>query len=274
MKKFIWTVYLCAFVGILNAQNYNIANVTKAIEDMSKDPSYPREYLTKLEAFKKNNADPAAFDAFAREALLANPLLKKHKDWVYIKRPLGAENKALPFNWQGNSSLNKLCHNNTKTYPNSAKSFKDELWTIDITKPEKTEYFFKPEGTYGITDVDVKWEGDKLLYSSVNAKNNWQIYELDLKTKKTRLLTVEKYDEVDNSDGVYLPDGNMIYMSTACYAAVPCVRGSDHVANLYKLNPNLTDENARDDSIRQLSFDQENSWSPTVMNDGRLMFTR
>ena len=49
--------------------------------------------------------------------------------------------------------------------------------------------------------------------------------------------------DVHHYDACYLPDGGIIFSSTASMAAVPCVNGSTRVANFYRLNP--------DGSIRQ-----------------------
>jgi len=50
-------------------------------------------------------------------------------------------------------------------------------------------------------------------------------------------------------------------------AAVPCVNGSSRTSNLYLMNPDGT-------SIRQLCFDQEHNWCPTVLPNGRIMYLR
>ena len=73
--------------------------------------------------------------------------------------------------------------------------------------------------------------------------------------------------DVDNYDACYLPDERIIYDSTACFQGVPCVGGGNQVANLHVMNPDGT-------GIRRLCFDQDHDWCPTVMNDGRVMFTR
>ncbi|MFI3290791.1 MAG: SUMF1/EgtB/PvdO family nonheme iron enzyme [Opitutales bacterium] len=271
-KRIVTGIAMLLFAGVAMAQNYNIDNVSKAIADMSKDPSYPKEYAQKLEAFKAkgklSQADQAEFDAFAREALLKNPLLQENKNWIYIKRSTKTPSKGLPANWQNNSSLN----NRNKNFANQVD---DEIIAFDITNPIEATPLFKPTNSAGVTDIDIDWDASKLMYSSISKKNNtWQVYELDLNTKETRILTPEKYTGVDNFDSVYLPDGNVIYTSTACYAGVPCVSGADYISNIYKLDPTKKTADDLEDSIRQLSFDQETSWSPTVMHDGRVMYTR
>jgi hypothetical protein len=73
--------------------------------------------------------------------------------------------------------------------------------------------------------------------------------------------------DVDNYDACYLPDGNIVFNSTATYTGVPCVGGSSHVANLHRFEPATG-------NILRLTFDQEHNWNPTVLPDGRVMYLR
>ncbi|MDP6547282.1 MAG: formylglycine-generating enzyme family protein, partial [Phycisphaerae bacterium] len=84
--------------------------------------------------------------------------------------------------------------------------------------------------------------------------------------KDLRQVTKSEPD-VDNYDACYLPDGQIVFASTACFQGVPCVGGGNQVANLYRMN-------ADGEAVRQLCFDQDHDWCPTVANDGRVMFTR
>jgi formylglycine-generating enzyme required for sulfatase activity len=48
---------------------------------------------------------------------------------------------------------------------------------------------------------------------------------------------------------------------------VPCVTGSSHVANLFRLD-------TRSGKIRQLTFEQDHDWCPTLLNNGRVLYLR
>ncbi len=82
-----------------------------------------------------------------------------------------------------------------------------------------------------------------------------------------RLVTSDKQPDVHNFDACYLPDGRVLYCSTACFQGVPCVSGGDKVSLLYLLDRETS-------VVRQLTFDQDHSWDPTVMPDGRVVYTR
>jgi len=98
-------------------------------------------------------------------------------------------------------------------------------------------------------------------------QNTWQVWELPTAGGEPRLVTSDKQPDVHNFDACYLPDGRVLYCSTACFQGVPCVSGGDKVSLLYLLDRETS-------VVRQLTFDQDHSWDPTVMPDGRVVYTR
>ena len=82
-----------------------------------------------------------------------------------------------------------------------------------------------------------------------------------------RQVTPGDEPDVDNYDPCYLPDGRIMFCSTRCFHGVPCVGGGNTVANLFRMNADGTD-------IRQLCFDQDHDWCPTVLNNGRVLYSR
>lgn len=275
---------------------YDVGNVRAAMEDIKK--SYPEydadgslfselkkwesEYgelkqkmLSQVEIGGDLAARAAEFKAFADRALLANPLLKKYPKWVYVKRLPGSSRLGFPQNWQGNSTLAcKPWVSNDKRDKKTVESFKDELWTFDMSNPRESRLLFKPESGNIICDLDVSYDASKVLYSTFDDKMHFQLAELDIASGKVRQITPSINPDIDNYDGIYLPDGRIVYCSTACYVGVPCVGGIDYVANLYSLDPSAGDEKAVDDSIRQLTFEQDADWMPTMLENGRIMYTR
>ena len=81
------------------------------------------------------------------------------------------------------------------------------------------------------------------------------------------VVTPEDHADIDNYNGIYLPDGRIIYSSTSSFVGVPCVGGRDTVANLHLLNADRR-------NVRRLCFEQDNDWYPTMMADGRVMYLR
>jgi len=77
--------------------------------------------------------------------------------------------------------------------------------------------------------------------------------------------------DVDNYDPVYLPDGRIIFASTRCFHGVPCVGGGNQVANLFLFDP---EGDPKGEKIRQITFEQDHDWCPTLLHNGRVMYTR
>ena len=100
-----------------------------------------------------------------------------------------------------------------------------------------------------------------------NANGRWQVYELGVDGRGLRQVSSDDPADVDNYDACYLPDGRIIFCSTRCFQGVPCVGGSDKVANLFIMDADGT-------NVRQLTFDQDHDWCPTVLNNGRVLYTR
>lgn len=190
--------------------------------------------------------------ALRREALLANPLLKIDR-LLAVRRGDKSPALGLPRNWQSNSCLPK-------------KGYDDEIAVLALGDPEgPLTTLYRPGGKF-VGDVDLHFSGEKMLFSMVGSNDRWQIFEIRADGTGLRQLTGEQPD-VDSYDACYLPNGKILFTSTACFVGVPCVYGSSHVANLYEMD-------ADGKNIRQLCFDQEHDWCPTVLNNGRVLYSR
>jgi formylglycine-generating enzyme required for sulfatase activity len=196
------------------------------------------------------------FAGLRSDALLANPLLKFDRLLV-IER--GAGNLGMPVNWDSNTGL-------------GTSGFDNRLCVLSPVRPEGTlATLYQPGGGRFVGDVDLHFSADRLIFSMPGSNGRWQVHELAIGGPKDgpagpRELTLIAEPDVDNYDACYLPDGRLIFASTACYVGVPCVYGASHVTNLYLLE--------RDGSIRQLTVDQDHNWCPTVLADGRVLYLR
>lgn len=227
------------------------------------------DYLRRLDALAKarrqldgtaDDGAPAArkkidaeLVALQGEALLANPLLKIER-LLLVKRHNRAPSLGLPRNWQSNSSLPK-------------HGFDDEIVVLSPVLPDgRIETLFKPAAGRFVGDVDLNFDGKKLLFSMLGDNGRWQVFEMGADGSGPRQLTGQEPD-VDSYDGCYLPSGDVLFTSTACFTGVPCVYGSSHVANLFRMD-------ADGGNIRRLTVDQEHDWCPTVLNNGRVLYAR
>ncbi|HPP54855.1 MAG TPA: hypothetical protein PK777_18005, partial [Thermoguttaceae bacterium] len=147
--------------------------------------------------------------------------------------------------------------------------FDDAIAVIEPIRGESNRLtiLYKPERDVFVGDIDLHFDADRMLFSSLDAQGRWEIFEIRTDGTGLRQVTPGGREEVDNYDACYLPDDRIVFGSTAPIQAVPCVNGFHRVANLYIMNPDGS-------GIRQLCFDQEHTWCPTVLPNGRLLYLR
>ncbi|NQT86643.1 SUMF1/EgtB/PvdO family nonheme iron enzyme, partial [bacterium] len=162
---------------------------------------------------------------------------------------------GLPVNFQGNGVLRQVPIDN-------------EIAVVSRLRPGgRLATLFRPEKPGYVGDVKLHFDGDRMLFSSIGSHDRFQIFEIGVDGKGLRQLTRGEEDDVDNYDACYLADGRILFGSSACFQSVPCQRRYDEVANLFVMN--------RDGSgVRRLCFDQDHNFYPTMMNDGRVLYTR
>ncbi|MBI9018935.1 MAG: hypothetical protein JEZ07_16915 [Phycisphaerae bacterium] len=116
-----------------------------------------------------------------------------------------------------------------------------------------------------IRDPDVSADGQRILFSwkKSDLQDDYHLYEYNVPTGQTRQLT----DGLGFADyeGIYLPNGDIIFNSTRCVQIVDC--WWTEVSNLY-----TCDKDGK--FLRRLSFDQVHTNFPTVMDDGKVIYTR
>ncbi len=187
-----------------------------------------------------------------RETLLANPLLDFER-LLLIRRK--TNNLGLPANWQSNSSLAKTGYDN-------------ELAVLSLRGDERPlSTLYRPDGGKFVGDVDLHFDAGRMLFSSIGTDDRWHLFEIEADGAGLRQVTPADQPDVDYYDACYLPDEDIMFCSTANFVGVPCVYGSSHVAMLYRMHPDGT-------GIRQLAFEQDHDWCPTVLSNGRVLYSR
>ncbi len=229
---------------------------------------YPRgdEFLARIDRLEaehkelagEGGGDKKKLAELRREALLANPLVDFDKMLV-VKRSASSPKLGLVSNWQSNACLPR-------------KGYDDEIATLSGFKGATEDAaelatLYKPEGRVFVGDVDLHWDADRMLFSMPGANGRWQVHEMRADGSGLRELPLIGESDVDNYDACYLPDGRVLFTSTAPFVGVPCVKGGSHVSNIY-----IFDEKA--ESIRRLTFEQDHDWCPTVMPNGRVLYLR
>jgi len=246
-----------------------IISLRRAIEDIEKDhgKAYEGEkFLAELhtvegvsDATQKNTA----LDQLQKRALLANPALD-FDNILLVRRHLGIN--------RDRTSMGKnigMPGGNFSSMWNSNRNLFSEIAIIQSFKnsPSFQPIFQTPKKQL-ISDMDLHFSGDKVMFSSPNAQGAYRLFEVGTDGKNLKQITPDSDGkDVDHFDSCYLPDGDIIFTSTATFCGMPCIDGKPRMSSIYRYTPST-------EKIRQLSFDQDSSWCPTVHNDGRVLYLR
>jgi formylglycine-generating enzyme required for sulfatase activity len=244
--------------------------VRLAIEDlMQRFPQrYPRgaEYLARLEEIEKMPAGVQFTEALTelrRKALLDNPLIDfdqilfiRRKEDMEAKRGLAkAQKLGLPRNWLNNSSVRP-------------RGWDSRIAVLEGfgTESSRLRTLHEPPDGALVSHLQLHWDADKFLFSSIDEDDVWHVFEMDLASRDIRRVTPLDLGG-DSFDACYLPDQRIVFNCTAIQQVVPCTNADKAIANLFLMNADGT-------GVRRLCFDQDQDYHPTVTESGTVLFTR
>jgi len=157
--------------------------------------------------------------------------------------------------------VNHMCNSGIAT-----RGYDNELAIFSPVRPGgKLRTLFRPSGNRFVGEMDLHFDADRLLFT-MPVGTSWQVHEMRLDGTAPRQVS-RAIPDVDNFDACYLPDGRIVFGSTAAFTAVPCWHGKQRACCLYLMN-------ADGSGVRQLCFDQDNDLYPSVLADGRIIFSR
>ena len=220
-------------------------------------PRYPlgRRYAERLDAIETEHrrgerSVAREFDRLRREALLANPLVDFDR-LLLLKRKAGQH--GLPTNHQCNTCLKQSGYDN-------------EIAVLTGVKDRSSlTALFRPEGGMYVGELDLHFDADRLLFTMPNGRT-WEIHEIGTSGGPVRQISKQQ-EGVDNFDACYLPDGRIVFASTASFTGVPCWHGRQRACSLYAMNGDGT-------GVRQLCFDQDLDLHPAVLPSGQVVYSR
>lgn len=150
-------------------------------------------------------------------------------------------------------------------------------------------------GIGDVRDVESSYDGKKLIFSlriddpDDNGDNNnkWTIYEYDFSTDTAVAIIPQGADAGDDIGPYYLPDGRIVFSSNRQHNSSSVnLDESSKVSGISKSKYSSLDENrgvkalnlhvmdADGNNINQISNNQSHDLDPTVLSDGRILFSR
>ncbi|MCU0875876.1 MAG: SUMF1/EgtB/PvdO family nonheme iron enzyme, partial [Pirellulaceae bacterium] len=248
----------------------------RSLAEIEADVAEARGSTSQPAALERWAAAVLRFESLRTEALLANPLVDFDR-LVLVKRADAGQKtprprvrgeagnfvgndtigflNGLPINFQGNGYLREI-------------AFDNEIAVLSPVQPGgQLTTLYRPDKPVFVGDLKLHFDADRLLFSSVGSHDRWQIFEVGVNGQGLRQVTRGEEPDVDNYDSCYLPDERILFASSACFQSVPCERRCDEVANFCVMN-------ADGSAVRRLCFDQDHNFYPSIMADGRILYTR
>jgi len=170
------------------------------------------------------------------------------------------------------------------------------ICVLDLKEGTVKELF--PGMQDGLFDrFDLSFDGKKIVFGYQKPEpEGMRLYESDITGKNPRQLTFPPEDEAeriaryciqprenlakdfsgyatgyghwtDDMHPCYLPDGRIVFVSTRSERGVLCGNHTLSINTLYRINPDGS-------ALHQLSQGALHEYAPSIMNDGRIIYTR
>lgn len=162
--------------------------------------------------------------------------------------------------WYAN--IGYYCDNeNAKAYAGNGQPDAGQLLRLDPATGQVTVLFEAPGGS--VRDPQVHYDGDRVLFSHRPPGTDfYHLYEIRIDGTGLRQITDGPFDDYEPT---YLPDGDLVFVSTRCRRWVNC--WMTQVGVMYRCD-------ARGGNLRDISGNTEHDNTPWPLPDGRLLYTR
>ena len=223
------------------------------------DRSEAARRLAELDRLLAQPDGKPKWERFYREYLAAYQL----KSRAALKNPL--------LNFPGLLMAKRLTYNTSHiytTYYDGSDRYKQGsgIFTLSPVRPDghvtNLTAALSSEAIY--RDGDLSFDARKVLFSyKPNRPTPCRIYEVGIDGQGLRQITDSLYDDVDPR---YLPNGQILFVSTRCRRVTLC-HNAFTVSVLHTMNADGT-------GIRCISPNPVHDFKPSVMPDGQITFTR
>ncbi len=251
-------------LAVLSSPGALVRSIRHILKQKPREYKNGRAYLKRAQEFEQRM--PEILESLAAGQPEAVKAMDEYGQLKYAA--LVAENPYLDFdeilvvltdkiarksNWLGTHTMNPRGH-------------KSRIARVNLKTGQVTDVYEPEDGAF-VGELDLHFDAEKVLFSSADENNMYQVMEVGIDGGRPRKVSTIQGEHVHNYGGIYLPNETIVFSSTAPMIGVPCIGGSRSVPNLYVMGLNGED-------TRQLTFEQDADWYPTVLADGKIMYLR
>lgn len=150
---------------------------------------------------------------------------------------------------------------NQKAYAGNGNPDAGQLRRLNL-RTGAADVLFDAQGG-SVRDPQVHYDGERILFSYRRAQTDfYHLYEINRDGTGLRQITDGPFDDIE---AAYLPDGDIVFISTRCRRWVNC--WMTQVGTIHRCGPDGR-------NIRPISANTEHDNTPWVLPDGRILYTR
>lgn len=216
--------------------------------------------LAKLNELERSltKLKPDQNDAIARELFLA---VRRVKRDITFKNPLLDFSQILLVESPPYSGKHESAHRNGYYYGNNSGG---RLMVLDGLRPDALERdLIPPDGGF-LMRMDLSADARRVVFSMrPQGEQSFHLYEVGIDGKGQRQLTSSPYDDMDP---IYLPGGQILFSTSRGNSYVRCLPPSASTV--------LARCDADGKNVYIISRNNEPDYTPALMPDGRVLYTR
>jgi len=234
------------------------ALVMRALSELGEDARHEHAEWEALRRALVPGADPRWSRLYKqacqkRRALRLRNLTKESARIVFVKR------RTIRPSFFAYTEGQSDAQNERHFLPGSA------LCLIEVRGASTTVRTLLEDASGVLRDPAVSWDGRRIVFAWKRSldEDDYHLYELDVASEQVRQLTFGR--GFADYEPAFLPNGDLVFSSTRCVQTVDC--WWTEVSNLYTCSPD-------GENLRRLTFDQVHAVFPSVLDDGRVIYTR
>ncbi|MFI3263565.1 MAG: NPCBM/NEW2 domain-containing protein, partial [Rikenellaceae bacterium] len=250
-----------AFADFSTVKGYDKAKYQAKLDELIKITESDLNDIYSLDDAGVERAEKAL--TLKKEILFSNKILDFDKI-VFARFGLNDEARIV-----GAQALGTPPANYSSQLQTRRTGYDSEIVEISNLRGElQRRSIYKPAYGGPISEPELHWNADKILFTTTNEKNQFQLFEVNVDGSDAKQVTSIKDDtDLEFFDATYLPSGKIITASNISYNGVPCVSGADYVSTYCLFDPETS-------QLRRLTFDQDCNWSASTLHNGKVIFTR